>query len=132
MTEIEAGSYVFMDSTYRQTRPEFEQALFILSTVVSRPTPERVVTDAGRKTISNDFGLPLPLGVPGAAMKSLSEEHGVLTLADPGTVSLRPGDKIRFIPSHCCTTTNLYDKLYVIQDQALVDIWPIAARGRAQ
>ena len=132
MTEIEAGSYVFMDSTYRKTRPEFEQALFILSTIVSRPTPERLVTDAGRKTISNDFGLPMPIGVPGASMKSLSEEHGVVTLADPSAVSLRPGDKMRFVPSHCCTTTNLYDKLYVIQNEVLVDIWPIAARGRAQ
>jgi len=132
MTEIEAGSYVFMDSTYRQTRPEFEQALYILSTVVSRPTPERVVTDAGRKTISNDFGFPVPLGAPGATIKSLSEEHGLLTLADPDAVSLRPGEKMRFVPSHCCTTTNLHDQLYVIQDQTLVGIWPIAARGRAQ
>ena len=132
MTEIEAGSYVFMDSTYSQTRPEFHQALFILSTIVSRTNPARLVTDAGRKTISNDFGLPTPIGVPGAAMKSLSEEHGVVLLDNPDEVALRPGDKIRFVPSHCCTTTNLYDKLYVIQDEVLVDIWPIAARGRAQ
>jgi D-serine deaminase-like pyridoxal phosphate-dependent protein len=132
MTEIEAGSYVFMDSTYRNTRPEFEQALFVLSSIVSRPTPDRLVTDAGRKTISNDFGLPVPLDVPGASMRSLSEEHGVLTLADPGAASVRPGDKVRFVPSHCCTTTNLYDVLYVVQNSELVDIWPIAARGRAQ
>jgi D-serine deaminase-like pyridoxal phosphate-dependent protein len=132
MTEIEAGSYVFMDSTYRKTRPEFRQALHILSTVVSRPTPERVVTDAGRKTISNDFGNPEPVGVPGASVRGLSEEHGVLSLADPDAVDLRPGAKLRFIPSHCCTTTNLYDKLHVVQGGRLVDIWPIAARGRAQ
>jgi D-serine deaminase-like pyridoxal phosphate-dependent protein len=132
MTEIEAGSYVFMDSTYGQTRPEFEQALFVLSTVVSRPTPERVVTDAGRKTISNDFGLPIPWNALGMAMKTLSEEHGVLTVTDAGSVQLGPGDKLRFVPSHCCTTTNLHDQLYVIQNETLVDIWPIAARGRAQ
>ena len=132
MTEIEAGSYVFMDSTYSQTRPEFEQALYVLSTIVSRPTPERLVTDAGRKTISNDFGNPVPIGVPGASMKGLSEEHGVLTLDDPGSVNLRPGDKMRFVPSHCCTTTNLHDRLYVIRNDVLVDVWPITARGRAQ
>jgi D-serine deaminase-like pyridoxal phosphate-dependent protein len=132
MTEIEAGSYVFMDSTYSKTRPEFQQSLFILSTIVSRPTPERLVTDAGRKTIANDFGLPVPLGVPGATMQKLSEEHGVLSLDQPEGVSLVPGDKMRFIPSHCCTTTNLYDKLHVIQNEILVDIWPISARGRAQ
>jgi D-serine deaminase-like pyridoxal phosphate-dependent protein len=132
MTEIEAGSYVFMDSTYSQTRPEFEQALTILSTITSRPTPDRLVTDAGRKAISNDFGNPVPIGVPGASMKGLSEEHGVLTLGDPAAVNLRPGDKMRFIPSHGCTTTNLYDELYVIQNEVVVDIWSIAARGRAQ
>jgi D-serine deaminase-like pyridoxal phosphate-dependent protein len=65
-------------------------------------------------------------------MKGLSEEHGILALADPGATDLRPGDKMRFVPSHCCTTTNLYDRLYVIQNEVLVDIWPIAARGRAQ
>jgi D-serine deaminase-like pyridoxal phosphate-dependent protein len=132
MTEIEAGSYVFMDSTYRHTRPEFEQALFVLSTIVSRPTPERLVTDAGRKTISNDFGNPMPVDLPRASVDKLSEEHGVLTLAEPGKVHLRPGAKLRFIPSHCCTTTNLYDELHIIQNGTLVDVWSIAARGRAQ
>jgi D-serine deaminase-like pyridoxal phosphate-dependent protein len=132
MTEIEAGSYVFMDSTYSKIRPEFRQALFVLSTVVSRPTPERLVTDAGRKTLSNDFGNPVPIGVLGASLIKLSEEHGVLTLDRPSIIALRPGDKMRFVPSHCCTTTNLYDRLYVIQNEALVDIWPISARGRAQ
>jgi D-serine deaminase-like pyridoxal phosphate-dependent protein len=132
MTEIEAGSYVFMDSTYNKTRPEFRQALFILSTIVSRPTPERLVTDAGRKTISSDFGLPVPIGVPGASMAKLSEEHGVVKLDNPRAIDLRPGDKMRFVPSHCCTTTNLFDTLHVIQNEVLVEVWPISARGRAQ
>jgi len=132
MTEIEAGSYVFMDSTYSKTRPEFQQALFVLSTIVSRPTPERLVTDAGRKTLSSDFGLPVPIGVLGASLNKLSEEHGVLSLDRPSIVDLHPGDKMRFVPSHCCTTTNLYDKLFVVQNEALVDIWSISARGRAQ
>jgi D-serine deaminase-like pyridoxal phosphate-dependent protein len=132
MTEIEAGSYVFMDSTYVKVRPEFEPALYVLSTVISRPTPARVVTDAGRKTITNDHGNPQAVGVPGATVRSLSEEHGILDLTEPDAVRLRPGDKLRFIPSHCCTTTNLYENLHVIQDNTLVDVWPIAARGRAQ
>jgi D-serine deaminase-like pyridoxal phosphate-dependent protein len=132
MTEIEAGSYVFMDSTYLKVRPEFEPALYVLSTVISRPTPARVVTDAGRKTITNDQGNPQAIGVPGATVRSLSEEHGILDLAEPDVVQLRPGDKLRFIPSHCCTTTNLYDSLHVIRDNTLVDTWPIAARGHAQ
>jgi D-serine deaminase-like pyridoxal phosphate-dependent protein len=132
MTEIEAGSYVFMDASYIKVRPEFETSLTILSSVVSRPTPERIVTDAGMKAITTDHGLPVPIGIPGASSKHLSEEHGRLELDDPETVQLRPGDKVRLIPAHCCTNVNLYDNLHVIQDGALVDIWPITARGRAQ
>jgi D-serine deaminase-like pyridoxal phosphate-dependent protein len=131
-TEIEAGSYVFMDCTYLQIRPEFEPALTVLSTVVSRPIPGRIVTDAGKKVLTQEFGWPQPLDVPGATVRSLSEEHGILELSDPGAVRLRPGDKIAFIPSHCCTTVNLYDHMHIIQDGVLVDVWPIAARGRAQ
>jgi D-serine deaminase-like pyridoxal phosphate-dependent protein len=132
MTEIEAGSYVFMDASYIKVRPEFEIALTILSSVISRPAPERVITDAGMKTIAPDHGLPVPIGIPGASVRRLSEEHGLMELADPEAVEVRPGDKVRLIPGHCCTTVNLYDKLHVVQDGVLVDIWPIAARGRAQ
>jgi D-serine deaminase-like pyridoxal phosphate-dependent protein len=132
MTEIEAGSYVFMDASYVKVRPEFETALTVLSTVISRPAPERVVTDAGMKAITTDHGLPVPVGVPGASVRRLSEEHGLLEVSDARTVKLRPGEKVRLIPGHCCTNVNLFDDLHVIQDGALVDVWPIAARGRAQ
>jgi D-serine deaminase-like pyridoxal phosphate-dependent protein len=132
MTEVQVGSYVFMDAKYRQIRPEFEPALSILSTIVSRPTPERIVTDAGMKTMSREFGWPVPLDVEGLSVQSLSEEHGRLSIGHPQRVTLQPGDKLRFLPSHCCTTVNLHDDLYVARDGALVDIWPIAARGRAQ
>jgi D-serine deaminase-like pyridoxal phosphate-dependent protein len=132
ITEVEAGSYVFMDTTYLRIRPEFESSLTVLSTVVSRPAHGRVVTDAGMKAITKEFGWPLPLDVPGASFRSLSEEHGTLLLEDPSSVRLRPGDKVRFIPSHCCTTVNLYDKLHVVRRDALVDVWPISARGCAQ
>jgi D-serine deaminase-like pyridoxal phosphate-dependent protein len=132
MTEIEAGSYVFMDATYVKVRPEFKTSLTILSSVVSRPTPERIVTDAGLKTIASDHGLPIPIEIPGASIPRLSEEHGLMELTDPGAVQLRPGDKVRLVPGHCCTNINLYDDLHVIQNDTLVDIWPIAARGRAQ
>ena len=132
MTEIEAGSYVFMDSMYLKVRPEFESSLTLLTTVVSRPTPERIVTDGGKKVITEEFGLPQAMGVVGASTRGLSEEHGGLILAEPDAVLLRPGDKVRFMPTHCCTTVNLHDALYVVQGDVLVDIWPIAARGRAQ
>ena len=132
MTEIEAGSYVFMDTKYCELRPEFEPALSVLSTVISRPEPERIIVDAGMKTMTKEFGWPRPMDVPGVSVRSLSEEHGSLSSEEPSSVSLGLGDKVRFIPSHCCTTVNLHDALYVVQDGRLVDVWPIAARGRAR
>jgi len=132
MTEIEAGSYVFMDTTYAKIRPEFETSLSVLATVVSRPVPERVIVDAGMKTMTKEFGWPEPVAISGVSVRSLSEEHGNLTCDEPGSVTLKIGDKIRFLPSHCCTTVNLHDALYVVQDGKLVDIWPIAARGCAR
>lgn len=132
MTEIQAGSYVFMDTTYLPVRPEFESALTVLSSVVSRPTPERVVVDAGLKSMTKEFGWPQPLGTEAVSVKYLSEEHGVLTVEDPEAVAWRPGDQVVFRPSHCCTTVNLHDRLHVIEDGMLVAVWPIAARGAVQ
>jgi D-serine deaminase-like pyridoxal phosphate-dependent protein len=132
ITEVQVGSYVFMDRTYSPVRPEFEPSLTLLATVVSRPVPERVVVDAGLKAMTSEFGWPLPLDGRGLAVRYLSEEHGVLDLVEGGQFDGEPGDKIRFQPSHCCTTVNLHDRLHVIQDGKLVDLWPIAARGCTQ
>jgi D-serine deaminase-like pyridoxal phosphate-dependent protein len=90
------------------------------------------VTDAGLKALTSEFGWPVPLDGEGLAVRYLSEEHGVLDLAEDGRFDGKPGDRIRFCPSHCCTTVNLYDWLYVIQDGKLVDVWPVAARGCSQ
>ncbi len=75
--------------------------------MISRPVPERIVTDAGMKSLTREFGWPEPLGLDGVSVQGLSEEHGKLVAADPNAVQIRPGDKIRFVPSHCCTTVNL-------------------------
>jgi D-serine deaminase-like pyridoxal phosphate-dependent protein len=82
--------------------------------------------------VSEEFGLPQPIGVENLELRALSEEHGKLDATVPRNVSLQPGEKVRLLPSHCCTTVNLHDRLHVIQNDALVDIWPISARGRAQ
>jgi D-serine deaminase-like pyridoxal phosphate-dependent protein len=132
VTEVQAGSYVFMDSTYLKVRPEFQSALMLLSTVVSRPAPNRLVLDAGLKTISKEFGNPQPLDIPDAAVRYVSEEATVIDLAEPDRVALQPSDKARILPTHCCTTVNLHDNLYVVQNGKLVDIWQIAGRGCAQ
>lgn len=132
LTEIQAGSYVFMDDTYRGVRPEFPPAISVFSTVVSRPVPERLVTDAGLKSMTSEFGWPKIVGAPSAKMEYLSEEHAVLTLKDPQASTLRGGDKVQFLPSHVCTTVNLHDKFYVHRDGVVVDVWTIDARGCVQ
>jgi D-serine deaminase-like pyridoxal phosphate-dependent protein len=132
VTEIQAGSYVFMDATYAAIRPEFRVSLTMLTSVVSRPEPGHLALDAGLKTISREFGLPAPIGLPGATVRYLSEEHLVVDLADPAAVSLKAGDKVFVMPTHCCTTTNLHNTLHVVRAGRLVDLWPIAARGCSQ
>ena len=129
ITEIEAGSYVFMDTTYTKLAGlDFEYALTLLTTVISRPTLERAVVDAGLKEITKEFGMPQVKDVEGATLQSLSEEHGTLRLEK--TVDLKIGDKIELIPSHCCTTVNLHDKYYCLRDDMVEAVWNIAARGK--
>lgn len=128
--EIQAGSYATMDAAYRKAGVPFENALTLLSMVVSRPAPEVAVIDAGLKTVTPEFGEPTVL-LGGATYTEFSEEHGTLRLQGAAR-DLRPGDRIELIPAHGCTTINLHDRLHVVEDGELRDIWAIAARGRSQ
>ncbi|MBX6343022.1 MAG: alanine racemase, partial [Thermomicrobiaceae bacterium] len=132
--EIQAGSYVFMDASYRRVEGPgavFEPAIALWSTIVSRPAPDRAVADIGLKTATPEHGMPVALDVEGAEVVGLSEEHAKLRLGGEAR-ALRPGDKVRFLPGHVCTTVNLHDA-YVVARQGIVEaIWPIAARGRSQ
>ena len=130
ITEVQAGSYIVMDSTYHKVRPEFECALTVLATVIGVPDSQRAILDTGRKSVSQDFGLPGVSGIEGIRFRKLSEEHGILESTGAGT-SLKPGDKIEVLPSHCCTTINLHDKWYGIRDGRVEAIWDIAGRGRS-
>lgn len=133
MTEVQAGSYIFMDATYGNVEgvgEHFACALTVLATVVSRPTPERVIVDTGMKVLAKEFGIPQPVGIKGLEMAGLSEEHGKMN-AD-ASVSLTPGDKLEILPTHCCTTVNLHDRYYGIRDGIVESVWDIAARGKAQ
>jgi D-serine deaminase-like pyridoxal phosphate-dependent protein len=128
ITEIEPGSYVFMDTQYmRLEKVGFESSLTLLTTVISRPTSERVVVDAGLKAITKEFGIPKVRNVAGAELVGLSEEHGIMKVQD--TCKLRVGDKIQLIPSHCCTTCNLHDRYYGIRNERVETVWPISGRG---
>jgi D-serine deaminase-like pyridoxal phosphate-dependent protein len=126
VTEIQAGSYVFMDGRYREVRSEFEPALTLHATVLHR-RGRLLVTDAGVKSLSNDFGPPAAFDL-GARVVGLSEEHGHV-LCDEG-VALQPGERLRILPSHGDTTINLHERFYAARGDVVEEIWPIVGRGR--
>jgi D-serine deaminase-like pyridoxal phosphate-dependent protein len=130
VTELQVGSYATMDGRYRAVGVPFECALTVLTTVISGPRNGEVITDVGIKSITTEFGLPEVVGIPGAEVLYLSEEHAKIKL--PGPVSLHPGQTIELLPSHGCTTFNLHDQFYVLCGDTVEDVWPVAARGRSQ
>lgn len=134
VTEIEAGSYATMDERYSSIEyigGEFKQALTLLTTIISRPTSERAVTDAGMKAITMEFGIPkIKEYSKEAKIYKLAEEHGYIELKDISYETFKIGEKIEIIPSHGCTTINLHEKFYVIRNDIVETIWPIEARGK--
>lgn len=131
VTEVEAGSYVFMDSTYRKLKGlGFHCALTLLATVISRPVAERVIVDAGWKTMTPEMGLGEVKDIEGAKFYHQSEEHGMIAVSAQNHLSV--GDKVELIPSHCCTTANLHDNLYAMRNGKVEAVWPIAGRGKSQ
>lgn len=136
--EVQAGTYVFMDTAYAGitwdetgAAPPFENALEVLATVVSRPKPEMATIDMGLKSASVDMGLPSVVGIASASFRFGGEEHGIVTVEDPAE---RPaiGDQVRIRPSHGDTTINLYDR-YVCHRRGVVEaVWAIEGRGRSQ
>jgi len=130
ITEIQAGSYVFMDGTYRKVRPEFECALTLLTTVLHR-RGRLLITDAGMKSLSHEFGMPAGANLPLRSV-ALSEEHGHVLIDEGADLAIEPGDQIELLPSHGDTTINLHERYQVIEDDRVVESWPIVARGRFQ
>lgn len=125
ITEVQAGSYATMDSHNAEFRLDFKQALFVLTSIISRPKPERGVIDAGMKAISKDAGLPIS-ELPGVEVFALNEEHGHIRFDESN--DCKPGDKFRLTPSHGCTTIPLHDGYYIIRGDR-VETWsPILAR----
>lgn len=122
VTEVQAGSYVFMDGRYQQMLPvEFESALTLLTTVTAI-RGEYAVCDAGLKSLTNEFGAPK--SVDGRLVASrLSEEHAHLT--GEGVAGLRIGDRVEILPSHGDTTLNLHAVYHVRRGDEIVAEWPI-------
>jgi D-serine deaminase-like pyridoxal phosphate-dependent protein len=127
MTEIQAGSYVTMDAKYQSVGMPFEPALTVLTTIISRPTPDRAVADAGMKAVTFEFGVPQPVNQPGLTALKLAEEHTILSVNDGDP---RPGQKIELLPSHGCTTINLHDRYFCLRNGIVECVWEITARGK--
>jgi D-serine deaminase-like pyridoxal phosphate-dependent protein len=127
VTEIQAGSYVLMDTDYARLDLPFEHAFSVLGTIVSRPAADYCVADCGHKSTTKDHGMPSVKGIPGATVTMLNDEHAVIAL--PTGNPLRIGDRIELWPSHTDPTVNLHDVFYAVENDQVVGVWPIAARG---
>lgn len=132
ITEIQAGSYVVMDTHYASIEGvTFGHALTCMTTVLSKTKPDRCIIDAGHKTLSLDSGPSAPKDLPGARYIAAGDEHGVLEF-DDGHCPLNVGDRVEMLPRHCDPTINLHDWYHVTRGDTVVALWPVAARGRVQ
>lgn len=135
--ELQCGSYAFMDADYGRIRDkdgqridqgEWENALFILTSVMSRAKPGQAVCDAGLKTQSLDSGLPTIHGRDDVAYINASDEHGVIE--DKRGV-LRINEKLKLVPGHCDPTCNLHDWYVGVRNGKVEVVWPVSARGKS-
>ncbi len=132
-TEIQAGSYIFMDADYARNLDEaghpiglFRHALFVLTTVMSRARPGVAVVDAGHKAVAVDSGLPEVWQRPELTYTGASDEHGALRVAGEPP---RLGEKLWLVPGHCDPTVDRYDWYVGIRGGRVECLWPVAARG---
>ena len=131
--EIQPGSYAFMDVDYGRNEwaaplPRFEHALFVLSTVMSRPRRDLAIVDAGLKASSVDSGMPQVWQRPGLTYLRASDEHGWVEVAPQGAAPAL-GEKLLLVPGHCDPTINLYDYYVCVRRGKVEALWPITARG---
>jgi 3-hydroxy-D-aspartate aldolase len=135
--ELQCGSYAFMDADYgrildqdgnRIDRGEWENALFILTSVMSHVKADKAICDAGLKAQSVDSGLPVIFGRDDVKYVKCSDEHGVIE--DQGGV-LKVGDKLKLIPGHCDPTCNVHDWYVGVRGGKVESVWPVSARGKA-
>jgi 3-hydroxy-D-aspartate aldolase len=129
-SELQVGSYIFMDADYGRNRPAppFRQALFVLSSVMSAGRSGAAVIDAGHKAVAVNSGLPLVWNRPGATYVGASDEHGKLVL-EPGSEPARLGDRVWLAPGHCDPTVDRHDWYVGVRGTRVECLWPVAARG---
>lgn len=130
VTEVQVGGAIFSDMHYRtHYHVDFPFALTVLATVTSRPTPTRVVLDAGRKTMSGDAAMPEPIGLPAVKAVKLSAEHSTIELEMPSATP-KIGDRVEFVVGYSDTTVHLHEEIIGIRDGRVDAVWQIAARGK--
>ncbi|WP_306049378.1 3-hydroxy-D-aspartate aldolase BhcC [Oceaniradius stylonematis] len=135
--ELQCGSYAFMDADYgrildkdgkRIDDGEWENALFLLTSVMSHAKAEKAICDAGLKAQSVDSGLPFIYGRDDVEYVKCSDEHGVIS--DPGGV-LAINEKLKLVPGHCDPTCNVHDWYVGVRNGKVEALWPVSARGKA-
>ncbi len=136
-TEIQCGSYAFMDADYGRIRnqdgerldqADWKNALFIFTSIMSTAKNGQAVCDAGLKVQSIDSGLPVVFGRDDISYVTCSDEHGII---EDRENKLMINDKLRLVPGHCDPTCNLHDWYVCVRDGVVVDLWPVSARGKA-
>jgi len=138
VTEMRPGIYVFNDATQIRLGACLQEdcALTVLTTVVSRPSANRAIIDAGSKTMSSDASRQdgtygIAKGYRGITFDRANEEHGILTLAEEAK-DLKVGDRIEIIPNHVCTTVNMHDEAVGVRNGNVEVMWRIEARGKVK
>ncbi len=132
VTEVQAGGGILSDVRYRtHYHVDHPYALTILTTVVSRPSPRRIVCDAGKKSMSADSGEPLPIGIRSSYSLRWSAEH-VTIEQESADDTLRVGDNLEFVAGYSDTTVHLHDEMIGVRGDRIEIIWPILGRGKTK
>ncbi len=132
VTEIQAGGAVFCDVTYQSWGVALQPALFVQTTVTSRPNPRRIICDAGFKSMPGYEGQPVPVGLDQKVQKVISSaEHGALELASPNE-TLEVGDLLDFVVGYGDGTVYLHDVMVGVRNGLVECVWPILGRGKLQ
>jgi D-serine deaminase-like pyridoxal phosphate-dependent protein len=131
ITEIQAGGAIFNDMAYTGAGVKTDQALFMRVTVTSRPTPNRIIIDAGYKTLPAWHAMPKPVGLSGFKTLKTSAEHGYVILEEPNS-TVKVGDTLDFIVGYGDATVYLHDRMYGIRDGIVETVWEVQGRGKLQ
>jgi len=121
VTEIQAGSYLLMDTDYRKCGTDFDLALTTLATVLSKTEGERIVVDAGLKSLSCERGIPALKDLPGLATRRLTAEHGIIDIQDPAA-PVQVGDRIELWVHYSDATVNLHDRIYGMRNERVEEV----------